>query len=199
MTQPSTLFDKIWSAHEVGPGLLYIDLHLVHEVTSPQAFDGLRLAGRTVRRPDRTLATADHNTPTDGTPVAARIRDELSRVQVQTLERNCEEFGVPVYSLGFGVTAKDLILGTIGQMGVDGAVGHVVEYAGPAIERLSMEGRMTVCNMTIEGGGRAGMIAPDDTTLEYMEGRPAAPKDWNEAVERWRALPTEDGASFDRE
>src|SRR6185312_5575865 len=185
---PKTLFDKIWDAHEVAPGLIYIDLHLVHEVTSPQAFDGLRMAGRRVRRVDRTLATADHNVPTDGTPVAARIQDELSRVQVETLERNCEEFGIPVYSLGsdrqgvvhvigpelgvtqpgmtivcgdshtathgafgalgFGVTAKDLILATIGQMGVDGAVGHVVEYSGPAIESLTMEGRMTVCNMT---------------------------------------------------
>ncbi|MCW3047469.1 MAG: 3-isopropylmalate dehydratase, large subunit [Solirubrobacterales bacterium] len=272
---PSTLFDKIWSAHEVAPGLLYIDLHLVHEVTSPQAFDGLRLAGRTVRRPDRTLATADHNTPTDGTPVAARIRDELSRVQVQTLERNCEEFGVPVYSLGsdrqgivhvigpelgvtqpgmtivcgdshtathgafgalafgigtsevehvlatqclvqqrprtmrirydgelgFGVTAKDLILGTIGQIGVAGAVGHAVEYAGPAIEALSMEGRMTVCNMTIEAGGRAGMIAADDTTFAWVQDRPAAPRGaaFDDAVERWRALRTDDGASFDTE
>ena len=270
---PTTLFDKIWAAHEVAPGLIYIDLHLVHEVTSPQAFDGLRLAGRPVRRPDRTLATADHNTPTDGTPVAARIRDELSRVQVETLERNCAEFGIPVYSLGserqgivhvigpelgvtqpgmtivcgdshtathgafgalafgigtsevehvlatqcmvqpkprsmriryegelgFGVTAKDLILGTIGQMGVDGAVGHVVEYAGPAIEALSMEGRMTVCNMTIEGGGRAGMIAPDDTTFEWVEGRPAAPRDFDDSVARWRELRTDDGASFDRE
>jgi 3-isopropylmalate/(R)-2-methylmalate dehydratase large subunit len=272
---PSTLFDKIWSAHEVAPGLLYIDLHLVHEVTSPQAFDGLRLAGRTVRRPDRTLATADHNTPTDGTPVAARIRDELSRVQVQTLERNCEEFGVPVYSLGsdrqgivhvigpelgvtqpgmtivcgdshtathgafgalafgigtsevehvlatqclvqqrprtmriryegelgFGVTAKDLILGTIGQIGVAGAVGHAVEYAGPAIEALSMEGRMTVCNMTIEAGGRAGMIAPDDTTFAWVQDRPAAPRGaaFEDAIERWRALRTDDAASFDTE
>jgi 3-isopropylmalate/(R)-2-methylmalate dehydratase large subunit len=272
---PSTLFDKIWSAHEVAPGLLYIDLHLVHEVTSPQAFDGLRLAGRTVRRPDRTLATADHNTPTDGTPVAARIRDELSRVQVETLERNCEEFGVPIYSLGserqgivhvigpelgvtqpgmtivcgdshtathgafgalafgigtsevehvlatqclvqqrprtmrirydgelgFGVTAKDLILGTIGQIGVSGAVGHVVEYAGAAIEALSMEGRMTVCNMTIEAGGRAGMIAPDDTTFAWVQDRPAAPRGaaFDDAVERWRALRSDDGASFDSE
>src|SRR5919112_1852227 len=198
---PKTLFDKIWEAHEVAPGLLYIDLHLVHEVTSPQAFDGLRLAGREVRRPDRTLATVDHNVPTDGTPVAARIKDALSRRQVEVLEANAEEFGIPLYSLGsehqgivhvigpelgvtqpgmtivcgdshtathgafgalaFGVTAKDLILGTIGQMGVDGAVGHVVEFAGAPIEALSMEGRMTVCNMTIEGGGRAGMIAPD--------------------------------------
>jgi 3-isopropylmalate/(R)-2-methylmalate dehydratase large subunit len=267
---PDTLFDKIWKSHEVAAGLLYIDLHLVHEVTSPQAFDGLRLAGRPVRRPDRTLATADHNVPTDGTAVAARIRDELSRVQVETLERNCEEFGIPVYSLGsdrqgivhvigpelgvtqpgmtivcgdshtathgafgalafgigtsevehvlatqclvqskprsmriryegslgFGVTAKDLILATIGQMGVAGAVGHVVEFAGPAIEALSMEGRMTVCNMTIEGGGRAGMIAPDETTFEWMLGRPAAPK---EIPEEWRTLRTDDGAQFDRE
>ena len=267
---PKTLFDKIWDAHEVAPGLIYIDLHLVHEVTSPQAFDGLRLAGRKVRRPDRTLATADHNVPTDGTPVAERIRDELSRVQVQTLERNCEEFDIPLYSLGsdhqgivhvigpelgvtqpgmtivcgdshtathgafgalafgigtsevehvlatqcmvqskprsmrirydgslgFGVTAKDLILATIGQMGVAGAVGHVVEYAGPAIEALSMEGRMTVCNMTIEGGGRAGMIAPDETTFEYVIGRPAAP---DAVPDAWRTLRTDDGAAFDRE
>jgi 3-isopropylmalate/(R)-2-methylmalate dehydratase large subunit len=267
---PKTLFDKIWDAHEVAARLLYIDLHLVHEVTSPQAFDGLRLAGRNVRRPDRTLATADHNVPTDGTPVAARIRDELSRVQVQTLERNCAEFGIPVYSLGsehqgivhvigpelgvtqpgmtivcgdshtathgafgalafgigtsevehvlatqclaqskprsmrirydgslgFGVTAKDLILATIGQMGVSGAVGHVVEYAGPAIEALSMEGRMTVCNMTIEGGGRAGMIAPDDTTFEWVIGRPGAP---SELPDEWRSLRTDPGAEFDRE
>jgi 3-isopropylmalate/(R)-2-methylmalate dehydratase large subunit len=267
---PKTLFDKIWERHEVAPGLLYIDLHLVHEVTSPQAFDGLRLNARTVRRPDRTLATADHNVPTDGTPVAARIRDELSRVQVQTLERNCEEFGIPLYSLGsahqgivhvigpelgvtqpgmtivcgdshtathgafgalavgigtsevehvlatqclvqskpksmlirfegepgFGVTAKDLILATIGQIGVAGAVGHVVEYAGPAIEALSMEGRMTVCNMTIEAGGRAGMIAPDQTTFEYVIGRPGAP---DAVPDEWRELYTEKGASFDRE
>src|SRR5271163_2525110 len=249
---PLTMFDKIWQAHEVTGGLLYIDLHLVHEVTSPQAFESLRLAGRPVRRPDRTLATADHNTPTDGTATAALIRDELSRVQVQTLERNCAEFGVPIYSLGserqgivhvigpelgvtqpgmtivcgdshtsthgafgalafgigtsevehvlatqcmvqskprsmrigyagelgFGVTAKDLILGTLGRLGIGGATGHVVEYAGPAIEALSMEGRMTVCNMTIEGGGRAGMIAPDDTTFAWFRDkeRPGAPK-----------------------
>ena len=265
-----TLFDKIWDAHEVQRGLIYIDLHLVHEVTSPQAFDGLRLAGRKVRRPDRTLATADHNVPTDGTPVAARIRDELSRTQVETLERNCEEFGLPIYSLGsdrqgivhiigpelgvtqpgmtivcgdshtathgafgalafgigtsevehvlatqclvqakprsmrilyrgelgYGVTAKDLILATIGQMGVDGAAGHVVEYAGPPIEALSMEGRMTVCNMTIEGGGRAGMVAPDETTFEWVIGRPGAPA---EVPAQWRDLKTDDGAQFDKE
>jgi 3-isopropylmalate/(R)-2-methylmalate dehydratase large subunit len=270
---PKSLFDKIWDAHEVGGrdlNLLYIDLHLVHEVTSPQAFDGLRLAGRPVRRPDRTLATADHNVPTDGTPVAERIRDELSRVQVQTLERNCEEFGIPVYSLGsdrqgivhvigpelgvtqpgmtivcgdshtathgafgslafgigtsevehvlatqclvqrkpksmrisyegalgFGVTAKDLILATIGQIGVAGAVGHVVEYSGEAIRALNMEGRMTVCNMTIEGGGRAGMIAPDETTFAYVIGRPAAP---SAVPDAWRDLHTDGGASFDTE
>jgi 3-isopropylmalate/(R)-2-methylmalate dehydratase large subunit len=278
MTMPKTLFEKIWEAHEVADGLLYIDLHLVHEVTSPQAFDGLRLAGRTVRRPDRTLATADHNTPTDGTPVAARIKDELSRVQVETLERNCAEFGVPVYSLGsdrqgivhvigpelgvtqpgmtivcgdshtsthgafgalafgigtsevehvlatqcmvqqrprsmrigyegalgFGVTAKDLILGTLGQLGVGGLTGHVVEYAGPAIEALSMEGRMTVCNMTIEGGGRAGMIAPDETTFKWFTdlGRPGAPAEGaplERAIAEWSSLRSDEGASFDKE
>jgi 3-isopropylmalate/(R)-2-methylmalate dehydratase large subunit len=274
---PKTLFEKIWAAHEVAPGLLYVDLHLVHEVTSPQAFDGLRLAGRGVRRPDRTLATADHNTPTDGTPTAARIKDALSREQVQTLEHNCAEFGVPVYSLGserqgivhvigpelgvtqpgmtivcgdshtsthgafgalafgvgtsevehvlatqcmvqskprslrvryegglgFGVTAKDLILGTLGQIGVGGATGHVVEYAGPAIEALSMEGRMTVCNMTIEGGGRAGMIAPDETTFAWFreQDRPGAPggADLEAAIARWGELRGDDGATFDRE
>jgi 3-isopropylmalate/(R)-2-methylmalate dehydratase large subunit len=272
---PTTLFDKIWTTHEVAPGLTYIDLHLVHEVTSPQAFDGLRLAERPVRRPDRTIATADHNVPTDGTPIAARIKNELSRVQVQTLERNCDEFGIPVHSLGsdqqgivhvigpelgitqpgmtivcgdshtathgafgalafgigtsevehvlatqtlvqnkpksmriryegeagFGVTAKDLILATIGQMGVEGATGHVVEFAGPAIEALSMEGRMTVCNMTIEGGGRAGMIAPDDTTFAFVKDKAGAPKgaDWDAAVEYWKTLRTDDDATFDRE
>ncbi len=264
---PKTLFDKIWEAHEVAPGLLYIDLHLVHEVTSPQAFDGLRLAGRAVRRPDRTVATADHNVPTDGTPIAARIKDELSRIQVQALETNCAEFGVPVYSLGSehqgivhvigpelglsqpgmtivcgdshtathgafgalafgigtsevehvlatqclvqhkpksmliryegdagpGVTAKDLILATIGQMGVEGATGHVVEFAGPAIRALSMEGRMTVCNMTIEGGGRAGMIAPDETTNAWVSEHGA------NVDPAWIELYTEPGATFDKE
>jgi 3-isopropylmalate/(R)-2-methylmalate dehydratase large subunit len=277
MTMAQTLFDKIWETHEVAHGLLYIDLHLVHEVTSPQAFDSLRMAGRPVRRADRTLATADHNTPTDGTPVAAQIKDSLSRVQVQTLERNCEEFGVPVYSLGsprqgivhvigpelgvtqpgmtivcgdshtsthgafgalafgigtsevehvlatqcmvqhkprsmrilydgelgFGVTAKDLILGTLGRLGVGGMTGHVVEYAGPAIQALSMEGRMTVCNMTIEGGGRAGMIAPDDTTFAWFTDaqRPGAPAgaELDKAIAQWRGLRSDDGAQFDRE
>jgi 3-isopropylmalate/(R)-2-methylmalate dehydratase large subunit len=264
---PKSLFDKIWEAHEVASNLIYIDLHLVHEVTSPQAFDGLRLAGRPVRRPDRTVATADHNVPTDGTPIAARIKDALSRTQVETLERNCAEFGIPVYSLGSehqgivhvigpelgitqpgmtivcgdshtathgafgalafgigtsevehvlatqclvqgkpksmriryegalgqGVTAKDLILATIGQMGVDGAAGHVVEFAGPAVQSLSMEGRMTVCNMTIEGGGRAGMIAPDETTFAWVRDHGA------EVNRAWAELYTEDGAHFDKE
>ena len=270
---PRSLFEKIWAAHEVGDGLIYIDLHLVHEVTSPQAFDGLRLAGRGLRRPDKTVATADHNVPTDGTPTARMIADELSRVQVETLERNCEEFGVPIFSLGsdrqgivhvigpelgltqpgltivcgdshtsthgafgalafgigtsevehvlatqtlaqrkprsmviryegelgYGVTAKDLILATIGRLGTGGMVGHAVEYAGETIRGLTMENRMTICNMTIEGGGRAGMVAPDETTFEWIEGRPAAPANFATAVETWRALPTDDGASFDQE
>jgi 3-isopropylmalate/(R)-2-methylmalate dehydratase large subunit len=264
---PQSLFDKIWAAHEVADNLIYIDLHLVHEVTSPQAFDGLRLAGRPVRRPDRTVATADHNVPTDGTPVAAQIKDALSRTQVETLERNCAEFGVPIYSLGSehqgivhvigpelgltqpgmtivcgdshtathgafgalafgigtsevehvlatqclvqhrpksmrinyvgelgnGVTAKDLILATIGQMGVDGAAGHVVEFSGDAVRNLTMEGRMTVCNMTIEGGGRAGMIAPDETTFDFVRERGV------EVDQAWSELYTEEGATFDKE
>jgi 3-isopropylmalate/(R)-2-methylmalate dehydratase large subunit len=268
-----TMFDKLWESHEVSDGLIYIDLHLVHEVTSPQAFDGLRLEGRKVRRPDKTLATADHNTPTDGTMAASLIADELSRVQVETLERNCEEFGIPIYSLGSdrqgivhvigpelgvtqpgmtivcgdshtsthgafgslafgigtsevehvlatqclvqkrprtmrisyqgelspGVTPKDLILATIGRLGTGGMVGHAVEYAGPAIEALSMPGRMTICNMTIEGGGRAGMIAPDETTIEWVRGKEAAPEDFDAAAARWRELPTDDGAAFDTE
>ena len=268
---PKTMFDKIWDAHEVGDGLIYIDLHLVHEVTSPQAFDGLRLEGRSVRRPDKTIATADHNVPTDGTPAARMIADELSRIQVETLERNCAEFGIPIYSLGSdrqgivhvigpelgvtqpgltivcgdshtsthgafgalavgigtsevehvlatqclvqrrpktmrinysgelapGVTAKDLILATIGHLGVSGMVGHAVEYAGDTIRGLSMENRMTICNMTIEGGGRAGMIAPDETTFEWMSGRPGAPDDFDAAVAAWRELPSDEGAEFD--
>src|SRR5690349_16871773 len=271
-----TMFDKILANHEVGgreSHLIYIDLHLVHEVTSPQAFDGLRLAGRAVRRPDRTLATADHNVPTDGTPVAARIKDELSRVQVETLERNCEEFGVPVYSLGsdhqgivhvigpelgvtqpgmtivcgdshtathgafgalafgigtsevehvlatqtlpqkrartmlvrfdgtpgLGVTPKDLILGLIGEIGTDGATGFVVEYAGEAIRRLSMEGRMTISNMSIEAGARAGLVSADETTFAFLEGRPGVQEPFAQAVERWRRYASDEGATFDRE
>jgi len=270
---PSTMFDKIWDAHAVADGLIYIDLHLVHEVTSPQAFDGLRIEGRKVRRPDKTVATADHNVPTDGTATAALIADELSRVQVETLERNCEDFGIPIYSIGSdrqgivhvigpelgltqpgltivcgdshtsthgafgalafgigtsevehvlatqclvqkrpktmritysgelrnGVAAKDMILATIGRLGTGGMTGHAVEYAGETVEGLSMENRMTICNMTIEGGGRAGMVAPDDTTFEWIEGRRGAPQDLEAAVERWRDLPTDEGASFDAE
>jgi 3-isopropylmalate/(R)-2-methylmalate dehydratase large subunit len=266
-----SLFDKIWDAHEVAEGLLYVDLHLVHEVTSPQAFESLRLAGRGVRRTDRTLATADHNVPTDGSTTAEQIRDRLSRVQVETLERNCRDFGVPIYSigstrqgivhvigpelgvtqpgmtivcgdshtsthgafgalafgigtsevehvlatqtlqqrkplsmriryegeLGYGVSAKDLILGTIGRIGVAGGVGRAIEYAGPPIEALSMEGRMTVCNMTIEAGGRAGMIAPDETTFDWVEGREAAPHPL--PLADWRELHSDDDAEFDTE
>jgi 3-isopropylmalate/(R)-2-methylmalate dehydratase large subunit len=271
-----TLFDKVWASHlvqrEAGlPGLLYVDLHLVHEVTSPQAFEGLRLAGRRVRRPDLTLATMDHNVVTgDDTPM-----DELSAAQLEALRRNCEEFGVPLYATGsgregivhvigpelgvtqpgmtivcgdshtsthgalgalaFGIgtsevehvlatqtlqqnkphsmrirfegdlpdgaTAKDVVLAAIGRLGTDGGVGYVIEYAGPVIEQLSMEGRLTICNMSIEAGARAGMIAPDEKTFAYLEGRPGAPKGeaWAEALERWRALPTDDDAVFDEE
>src|SRR3989475_11376610 len=272
---PQTLFEKIWRAHEVADGLIYVDLHLVHEVTSPQAFDGLRLAGRAVRRADRTLATADHNTPTDGTPTAARIKDVLSREQVQALERNCAEFGVPVYSLGSnrqgivhvigpqlgitqpgmtivcgdshtsthgafgalafgigasqvehvlatqalpldrpktmavtvegelpdGVTPKDVILAVIAKTGTGGGQGYMVEYRGSTFEQMSMEGRMTVCNMSIEWGARAGMIAPDETTFAYLEGRDHAPtgQQWDAAVEYWKSLSTDDDAEFDAE
>ena len=261
------------SAHEVADGLIYIDLHLVHEVTSPQAFDGLRLAGRRVRRPDRTLATADHNVPTDDTPAARLIADELSRKQVETLERNCEEFGVPLYSLGsdrrgivhvigpelgltqpgmtivcgdchtsthgaFGALAfghrhlrgrararhpepgpeapeddADQLLGRARRRGQRQGHdpgddrpprhrrhgGYVVEYAGETIRGLSMEGRMTICNMTIEGGGRAGMIAPDETTFEYIEGRPGAPEDFDAAVADGASCPPTTAPSFDTE
>ena len=262
------MLDKVWADHEVADGLLYVDLHLVHEVTSAQAFEGLRLAGRPVRRPDRTLATADHNVPTGpGDP------DDLSRAQLEALDRNCAEFGVRLYALGhrrqgvvhvigpelgvtqpgmtivcgdshtsthgafgalaFGIgtsevehvlatqtlpqrkprtmritylgalgpgcTAKDMILGTIGQIGTDGATGHVIEYAGAAIRRLSMEGRMTIANMSIEAGGRAGMMAPDETTFSYLEGRPGAPADFDAAVTRWREYASDEEAVFDRE
>lgn len=266
-----TLFDKIWRDHEVSDGLLYIDLHLVHEVTSPQAFDGLRLAGRKVRRPDRTIATVDHNVPTDNIVSLPQVSDPLSRRQIEVLEENCSQFGVPIYSIGsehqgivhvigpelgitqpgmtivcgdshtsthgafgalaFGigtsevehvlatqtlpqrkpksmrinyqnkladdVTAKDLILYTIGRLGVSGMSGYVNEYAGPAIEALTMEERMTICNMSIEGGARAGMIAPDEQTFAFLEGRPGFTNP--ELIDRWRLLPTEEGAKFDRE
>jgi 3-isopropylmalate/(R)-2-methylmalate dehydratase large subunit len=271
-----TLFEKVWESHVVRrekgrPDLLYVDLHLVHEVTSPQAFEALRLAGRPVRRPDLTLATMDHNVATgDDTPL-----DPLSEQQLEALRRNCEEFGVPLYATGSGregivhvigpeqgltqpgltvvcgdshtsthgafgalafgigtsevehvlatqtlpqrrprslrivfvgasgpgVGAKDYVLTAIGRIGVDAGVGHVIEYAGPAIEALSMEGRMTICNMSIEAGARAGMVAPDETTFAYLENRPAAPTGtaWETAVERWRALRSDEDAVFDRE
>ncbi len=276
MSEPRTIAQKIWDNHlvrsEAGkPDLLYIDLHLVHEVTSPQAFEGLRLAGRTVRRPDLTLATVDHNVPTIDREKP--WTDALSIQQVEVLRRNCEDFGVPLFgvddvrqgivhvigpeqgltqpgmtivcgdshtathgafgALAFGigtsevehvlatqtlqqakpktmsvevtgtlmpgVTAKDVILAVIREIGVSGGVGHVIEYRGGVIRGLSMEGRMTVCNMSIEAGARAGLVAPDDTTFAYMEGRRHAPKgaEWEKALDAWRALATDDGAQFD--
>ncbi|HWW76125.1 MAG TPA: 3-isopropylmalate dehydratase large subunit [Pyrinomonadaceae bacterium] len=273
---PRTLFDKLWDAHVVReaagePALLYIDLHLVHEVTSPQAFDGLRAAGRGVRRPDLTVATVDHNVPT--TDRSLPVADPVAAQQMETLRRNCREFGVKLYDvdtpeqgivhvigpelgltrpgqtivcgdshtsthgafgalafgigtsevehvlatqclpqtkprrmlvrvsgeLGEGVTAKDLALGLIGQIGTDGATGHVIEYAGPAVRALTMEGRMTLCNMSIEAGARAGMVAPDEVTFAYLEGRRFAPEgsEWDEAVAYWRSLPSDEGAEFD--
>ena len=269
-----TLFEKIWDAHVVReepgePALLYVDLHLIHEVTSPQAFEGLRLAGRRVRRPDLSIATMDHNVPTTDGP----IEDPLAAAQLEALRRNCAEFGVPLHATGSGregivhvigpelgltqpgltivcgdshtsthgafgalafgigtsevehvlatlslpqvrprtllvefagalppgLTAKDLVLGAIGVLGVDGGAGRVLEYAGEAIRALSMEGRMTVCNMSIEAGARAGLIAPDETTFAYLEGRPHAPVGaaWERALDRWRELPGDEGASYD--
>jgi 3-isopropylmalate/(R)-2-methylmalate dehydratase large subunit len=278
MGTPRTLYDKIWDSHlvhrqEDGTCLIYIDRHLVHEVTSPQAFEGLRNAGRKVRRPLAALAVADHNVPT--TDRSKGIAEEESRIQVETLEKNCEEFGIPYFpmtdvrqgivhiigpeqgmtqpgmtivcgdshtsthgafgalafgigtsevehvlatqtlimqpaknmritvegDLPLGVTAKDLILAIIGKIGTAGGTGHVIEYAGPAIRALSMEGRMTVCNMSIEAGARAGLIAPDETTFAYIKGRPMAPKggQWEQAVAYWRTLPSDPGAAYDRE
>jgi len=274
---PRTLSDKVWERHVVHraegePDLLFVDLHLVHEVTSPQAFDGLRMAGRTVRHPELTVATADHNVPTTDTdkPVA----DPVSAKQLQVLESNCEEFGITCFPMGHGnqgivhvigpelglslpgmtivcgdshtsthgafgalafgigtsevehvlatqtipqrrpatmavevagrppagVTAKDVVLAVIGRIGTGGGMGHVIEYRGEAIAALSMEGRMTVCNMSIEAGARAGMIAPDDTTFAYLEGRPYAPAGaaWEAALEDWRSLATDEGAVFDK-
>ena len=280
MTQkPQTLFDKIFAAHLVdaqpdGTCLLYIDRHLVHEVTSPQAFEGLRTAGRKVRHPEATLAVADHNVPTTKDRLQG-IKDETSRIQVQTLEDNCAEFGITYFKmddkrqgivhivgpeegftlpgttivcgdshtsthgafgalafgigtsevehvlatqtliqkraknmritvdgdLGPGVTAKDITLAIIGKIGTAGGTGYVIEYAGSAIRGLSIEGRMTVCNMSIEAGARAGLIAPDEKTFEYFKGRPFAPKgaDYDAAVSYWKTLPTDDGAHFDVE
>jgi 3-isopropylmalate/(R)-2-methylmalate dehydratase large subunit len=271
-----TLFEKIWREHLVtnadDPALLYIDLHLIHEVTSPQAFEGLRLAGRTVRRPDLTFATVDHNVPTTADRIL--IRDPISSQQVETLRRNCREFAIPLFditspeqgivhvigpelglsrpgmtivcgdshtsthgafgALAFGigtseiehvlatqclvqpkpktmlieiagilpegVTAKDLALAVIAEIGTDGATGYVIEYAGDAVRRLSMEARMTLCNMSIEAGARAAMIAPDETTFAYLENRRFAPKDkaWREALDYWSSLKSDPGASFDK-
>jgi 3-isopropylmalate/(R)-2-methylmalate dehydratase large subunit len=274
---PKTMFEKIWDrhvvVHEAGkPAVLYIDLHLVHEVTSPQAFDGLRLAGRKVRRTDKTVATADHNVPTWSRDLP--ITDEIALAQIEALERNCKEFGITYYDLfspnqgivhvigpqmGYtqpgmtivcgdshtathgafgalafgigtsevehvlatqtllqhkpkilevrvegklpaGVTAKDIILAVIGRIGTDGATGYVIEYTGEAIRSLSMEGRMTVCNMSIEAGARAGMIAPDEKTFAYLQGREFAPKGaaWEQAVADWQQLATDPGATYDR-
>lgn len=279
--QPLTLAEKVWGDHIValgtdgGPDLLYIDLHLVHEVTSPQAFDGLRQAGRPVRRPDLTIATEDHNVPTIGIDSGnlLEIEDKTSRLQVSTLRDNAKEFGIRLHSMGDidqgivhtvgpqlgltqpgmtvvcgdshtsthgafgsiamgigtsevehvlatqtlplkpfktmaievsgelqpGVTSKDLILAIIAKIGTGGGQGHIIEYRGEAIEKLSMEARMTMCNMSIEAGARAGMIAPDDITFDYLKGRPHAPtgEDWDAAVEYWRSLRTDDDATFD--
>jgi len=277
MTEPRTLSEKVWDAHVVGEAdgadLLYVDLHLVHEVTSPQAFDGLRMAGRGVRRPDLTVATMDHNVPT--TDLSVPVADPISAKQMDVLAANCAEFDITLYPMGdpgqgivhiigpeqgltqpgmtvvcgdshtathgafgalaFGIgtsevehvlatqtlpqvrpgtmavtvdgelpegtTAKDLILAIIGRIGTGGGIGSIIEYRGEAFRSLSMEGRMTVCNMSIEAGAKAGMIAPDDTTFAYLEGRPHAPKGaaWEQALDAWRALPTDEGATFDKE
>jgi 3-isopropylmalate/(R)-2-methylmalate dehydratase large subunit len=278
-TKPLTLAEKVWNDHLVAegengtPDLLYIDLHLVHEVTSPQAFDGLRLAGRQVRRPDLTIATEDHNTPT--IDIDKPIADPTSRTQIEALRSNAKEFGIRIHSLGDidqgivhvvgpqlgltmpgitvvcgdshtsthgafgalamgigtsevehvlatqtlplkkfktmainvegilrpGVTSKDIILAVIAKIGTGGGQGYVLEYRGSAIRALSMEARMTICNMSIEAGARAGMVAPDETTFAYLKGRPHAPQgaDWDAAVEYWKTLPTDDGAKFDAE
>ena len=275
--KPRTLFDKIWDNHLVemqpdGTGLLYIDRHLVHEVTSPQAFEGLRAAGRKVHRPDGTITVPDHNVPTSNR--AAGIKDEESRIQVELLERNAKDFGLTYFgmddirqgivhiigpeqgltqpgmtivcgdshtathgavgalafgigtsevehvlatqtliqrrpknmkvrvegTLGLGVTPKDVILAIIGEIGIAGGTGHVIEYAGDVFRRMSMEGRMTVCNMSIEGGARAGLVAPDDITFDYLKGRPYAPKAgaWEQAVAFWKTLPSDPGAHYDK-
>ncbi|CAN5708878.1 3-isopropylmalate dehydratase large subunit [soil metagenome] len=278
MSNPKTLAEKIWDRHVVRsvegePDLLYVDLHLVHEVTSPQAFEGLRIADRKVRRPDLSVATMDHNVPTWGPD--RPVEDKVSAKQMEALRNNCEEFGIQLHAWGtigqgivhvigpemgltqpgltivcgdshtsthgafgalaFGIgtsevehvlatqtlqqrrpktmsvtiegevspeiTAKDIMLGILHRIGTGGGVGHVIEYRGEAIRNLTMEGRMTVCNMSIEGGARAGLIAPDETTFEYLEGREHAPKgeDWDIAVEEWKSLRTDDGAEFDKE
>ena len=279
MTQPTTLYDKLWNSHVVsvdqgGTAVLYIDLHLVHEVTSPQAFEGLRAAGRKVHAPQKTFAVPDHKVPTTADRLQV-IKDPEGRLQLEMLESNCRDFGVPYVpisdirqgivhiigpeqgltqpgktivcgdshtsthgalgALAFGigtsevehvlatqtlvmkkaknmrvvvdgklppgVTAKDLVLAIIGKMGTGGGTGHVIEYVGEAFTNMSMEGRMTVCNMTIEGGARAGLVAPDDKTFEYLKGRPYAPKGvlWEQAVAYWKTLKSDEGAQFDKE
>ncbi len=278
MSKPQTLFDKIWNQHLVdeqddGTCLLYIDRHLIHEVTSPQAFEGLRLASRKPRQPQAALAVADHNVPTSDR--SEGIKEPQSRLQVETLENNATEFGIPLFRMSderqgivhiigpeqgltqpgmtivcgdshtsthgafgalafgigtsevehvlatqtlqarkpknmritvegkcpLGVTAKDIILAIIGKIGTAGGTGHVIEYAGEAIQDLSMEGRMTICNMSIEAGARAGLIAPDETTFEYIKGRPFAPQGshWEQAVKYWQSLPSDAGAAYDKE
>jgi 3-isopropylmalate/(R)-2-methylmalate dehydratase large subunit len=280
MSTPKTLFEKIWQQHLVAepagePSILYIDLHLIHEVTSPQAFDGLRMAGRKLRRADRTIATVDHNVPTSSIEDRLHIVDQIASKQIEALRKNCADFGVELYdvqspnqgivhiigpelgltkpgmtivcgdshtsthgafgalafgigtsevehvmatqtlpqdkpktfriniegTLPVGVTAKDIVLHIIGQIGTAGATGHVIEYAGSAIRNLSMEGRMTICNMSIEAGARAGMIAPDATTFAYLKGRRFSPQGeaWDEAVQHWSEFVTDEGAIFDRE
>src|SRR5208337_2433348 len=279
MRAPRTLFEKVWEQHVVAepegePALIYIDLHLLHEVTSPQAFDGLRIAGRKLRRPDRHLATVDHNVPTTSAQDRLMIVDQISAAQVNALRKNCAEFGIEFFDvqdasqgivhmigpelgatkpgktivcgdshtsthgafgalaigigtsevehvlatqclqqhkpkamrvrvdgrLPEGVTAKDLALAIIGKIGTDGGAGHVIEYAGEAVRALSMEGRMTLCNLSIESGARAGMVAPDETTFVYVKGKRFAPRndEWERTLERWRSLPTDDGAQFDK-
>src|SRR5215510_5103775 len=281
--KPRTMFEKIWDAHLVRaataetPAILYVDLHLVHEVTSPQAFTWLRERGLKVRRPERTVATMDHSTPTTprGRDGRIPVLDNAAAIQIAALEKNCQDFGIELHALGSerqgivhvigpelgvtqpgsvivcgdshtsthgafgalafgigtsevshvlatqsllqnpsktlavtvegklrpGVTAKDLVLAVIARLGIGGGTGHVIEYRGSAIRALSMEERMTVCNMSIEAGARAGMIAPDDTTYEYLSGRPLAPQGqaWDAAVRRWRSLPSDDGARFDKQ
>src|SRR5438034_215376 len=181
MSEKRTLFEKVWDEHVVTAPtgrlpLLYIDLHLVHEVTSPQAFDGLRAAGRKVRQPHRTVATVDHNVPT--TPRGTPIADPIAARQIQALQKNCKEFGVPLFDMD--------------------SAGHVIEYAGEAVRALSMEGRMTLCNMSIEAGARAGMVAPDETTFAYVKGRRFAPKEWEQASAHWRSLASDPGARYDK-
>ena len=222
-----TLYDKIWNHHLVhqqddGTSLLFVDRHLVHEVTSPQAFEGLRTSNRKVRQPNLTLAVADHNVPT--TDRSKGIEDEDSKIQVETLEKNCKEFGIKLFGmndkrqgmvqkksknlrinvngkLSIGVTSKDVILQIIGKIGTAGGTGYVIEYAGDLVSSLSMEQRMTICNMTIEGGARAGLIKPDEKTFKYLKDRPLSPKkeNWDKALEYWIKLKSDGDANFDKE